>query len=233
MQDKWLSEKADAIQAFADKKDMKNVYSALKVVYGPTSSGSIPLFSADGSTLISDKEKILKRWAEHFNSVLNRPSTINDEAIARLPQVPVDDTLVVPPTVQEVTKDIKRLSNGKAPGADSIPAEIYASGGPKLIESITSLFKLKDASIIHFYKRKRNRNVCDNDRGISLLSIAGKILQPLQRSLGTRRAPREPVWFSRGTLYCRYDLRSSPTTGEVSVAERRFVHHLRGPHESF
>ncbi|XP_044171386.1 uncharacterized protein LOC114973897 [Acropora millepora] len=35
---------------------------------------------------------------------------------------------------------------------------------------------LKDASIIHLYKRKGNRNSCDNHRGISLLSIAGKIL---------------------------------------------------------
>ena len=35
---------------------------------------------------------------------------------------------------------------------------------------------LKDASIIHLYKRKGNPQVCDNHRGISLLSIAGKIL---------------------------------------------------------
>ena len=34
----------------------------------------------------------------------------------------------------------------------------------------------KDASIIHLYKRKGNRNICDNHRGISLLVIAGKIL---------------------------------------------------------
>ena len=34
----------------------------------------------------------------------------------------------------------------------------------------------KDASIIHLYKRKGNPQVCDNHRGISLLSIAGKPL---------------------------------------------------------
>ena len=34
----------------------------------------------------------------------------------------------------------------------------------------------KDASIIHLYKGKGNPQVCDNHRGISLLSIAGKIL---------------------------------------------------------
>ena len=187
MQDKWLAEKAEAIQAHAESKDMKNFFSAIKAVYGPTSSGAHPLLSTDGTELISDKEKILERWAEHFNSVLNRPSTINEEAINRLPQVPVDNALADPPTKKEVTKAIKQLSSGKAPGSDAIPAEIYASGSQKVIESLTNLFnimwaqekipqELKDASIIHLYKRKGNRNNCDNHRGISLLSIAGKIL---------------------------------------------------------
>ena len=42
------------------------------------------------------------------------------------------------------------------------------------VEAIPQDFK--DASIIHLYKRKGNPQVCDNHRGISLLSIAGKIL---------------------------------------------------------
>ena len=33
----------------------------------------------------------------------------------------------------------------------------------------------KDTSIIHLYKRKGNPQACDNHRGISVLSIAGKI----------------------------------------------------------
>ena len=36
--------------------------------------------------------------------------------------------------------------------------------------------EFKDASLVHLYKRKGNRRCCDNHRGISLLSIAGKIL---------------------------------------------------------
>ena len=56
-----------------------------------------------------------------------------------------------------------------------------------LAEKLTELFhcmwrkeasphEFKDASIIHLYKRKRNPQVCDNHRDISLLSIVGKIL---------------------------------------------------------
>jgi len=138
MQDDWYSRQADIIQRYADIKDMKNFYTT---VYGPTTtSSSPPLLSADGNTLISDKEKILERWAEHFNSVLNRPSNINKEAIDRLPQVPIDGSLADPPTEAEVAKAIKRLCSCKAPGDESIPAEVYAAGGPKLVESLTSLF---------------------------------------------------------------------------------------------
>ena len=82
---------------------------------------------------------------------------------------------------------IKLLSSGKAPGSDPIPAEIYKAGGPPVAEKLTELFyiiwrkeaipeEFKDATIIHLFKRKGNPQVCDNHRGISLLSIAGKIL---------------------------------------------------------
>ena len=56
-----------------------------------------------------------------------------------------------------------------------------------MAEKLTELFQcmwrkeaipqdFKDVSIIHLYKRKGNPQVCDKHRGISLLSIAGKIL---------------------------------------------------------
>ena len=187
MQDSWLSKKADEIQSFADRKDMKKFFDALKTIYGPQSSATTPLLSADGTSLLTDTEAFLKRWAEHFDGVLNRPSSINDEAINRLPQVEFNPLLDEPPTVSETVKAIKLLSSGKAPGSDAIPAEIYKAGGPQVAEKLTELFlimwrkeailqEFKDATIIHLFKRKENPQVCDNHRGISLLSIAGKIL---------------------------------------------------------
>ena len=58
---------------------MKKFLDALKTVYGPKSSGTTSLLSADGTSLLTDKEAILKIWAEHFDGVLNRTSSINDE----------------------------------------------------------------------------------------------------------------------------------------------------------
>ena len=53
----------------------------------------------------------------------------------------------------------------------------------KLCELSESMWKkelipqeMKGASMVHLYKRKENRQTCDNHRGILLLSITGKIL---------------------------------------------------------
>ena len=91
------------------------------------------------------------------------------------------------PTVSETVKAIKLLSSGKAPGSDAIPAGIYKAGGSPVAEKLIELFHImwrkeaipqefKDATFIHLFKRKGNPQVCDNHRGISLLSVAGKIL---------------------------------------------------------
>lgn len=157
MQDIWLSQKADEIQAFADSHDMRNFYNAVWAVYGPIASGSAPL-------LLTDKEKILNHWAEHFADIFNRPSSINDEAINCLPQVKINDSLVDP---RQYLRLKRPLNCSRAPGADSIPAEIYKSGGPKLIKRLTEMFcemwkqkripqDFKDASIIHLYKRRNS-----------------------------------------------------------------------------
>ena len=130
MQDSWLrKKKPKEIQSFVDRKDMKKFYDALKAIYGPKSSGATTLLSVYGITLLTVKEAILKRWAEHFNIVLNRPSSINEDAIDRLPQKECSVVLDEFPTVMETRKAVQQLSSGKAPGVDAIPADVYKAGG--------------------------------------------------------------------------------------------------------
>ena len=118
---------------------MKKFHDALKTIYGPKSSGATPLLIADGSTLLIDKDAILKRWAEHFNSVLNCPSSVN--AIDRLPQIECNVLLDEFPTVTETRKAIQHLSSGKASGTDAFPAEVYKVGGLPMAEKLTELFQ--------------------------------------------------------------------------------------------
>ncbi|VDL90742.1 unnamed protein product [Schistocephalus solidus] len=71
MQDAWMIRKAEEIQGCADRNEMKIFFKAIKAIYGPCIKGSAPLLSSDGTTLLTEKSQILKRWAEHFRSVLN------------------------------------------------------------------------------------------------------------------------------------------------------------------
>ncbi len=95
--------------------------------------------------------------------------------------------LADPLTSAETAKALQQTTSGKAPGGDGLPADIYKRGGMALVEKLTSLYQViwrkgevpkvfKDASIVHIYKRKGDRASCDKHPGISLLSIAGKIL---------------------------------------------------------
>ncbi|BHF68468.1 hypothetical protein SprV_0301150300 [Sparganum proliferum] len=127
---------------------------------------------ANGTTQLTDRTQIPQRWAEHFRDVVNRPSTISDAAIARLPQVETNGDLDLPPSLCETIRAVQQVSSGKASGSDAIPAEIYTHGGPQLMNHLTALFwemwrqgevpqDFKDATVVRLYNRKRNRQLCN------------------------------------------------------------------------
>ena len=144
------------------------------------------LYYPDGKTLLTKDEEILERWVEHYSEVLNRDSNINFDAIHAIPQRAVLSEIDIPPSFSEVYDASRQFSRGKRPGKDGIPPEVFLAGGPYLIRKLTELLvkiwkkgevpqDFKDASIVSLFK-KGQRLLCDNYRGISLLSVAGKIL---------------------------------------------------------
>ena len=186
MKDEWWAAKAVELQGYADQHATKLFYSGLKSVYGPVASTMSAIRAPDG-TLLSDRKDILTRWTAHFSELLNRTSAVDPQALDSVPQRPQIAALDVHPTLQEVKKAVSELQTGKSPGPDGIPPEIYKAGGQALCEQLTRLFVLfwekgevpqdfRDANIVHLYKNKGDKSACDNHRGISLLSIAGKLL---------------------------------------------------------
>ncbi|BHF75213.1 hypothetical protein SprV_0501830800 [Sparganum proliferum] len=217
MQGTWTASKAEEIHGYADSIEWKSFFSAIRAVYGPPTKATAPPLTSDGSTLLSEKTQILQKWAGHFRGVLNRPSTISDAAIARLPQVKTNVNLDLPPSLHETIRAVQKLSSGKAPGPDAIPAEIYKHGGPQLMNHLTALFQVvwrqgevsqdfKDATIMHLYERKGNRQLCGKHRGISLLNIAGEIfarilLNRLNNHLEQGLLPENQCGFRRYRVY--------------------------------
>ena len=144
-----------------------------------------PLRSKDGEQLLKDSESITSRWKEHYHDLLNQCSTVSDDVFDQIPQRPLRDELSTEPTMSEVTKAISQLKN-KATGPDGIPAEVFKAGGllltHELLLLLTKIWQneeistdLRDALIVTIFK-KGDKSDCGNYRGISLLSIAGKIL---------------------------------------------------------
>ena len=187
IQNEWWTNIAEKTQLCADTGDYRGFYEALKAVYGPSHQVVSPLRSTDGQALLTDKASILNRWAEHFQTLFSADRSVDESAIQQIPQQPVKEELDEAPTLEEVIKATSQLKCGKAAGVDGIPPEIWKHGGAALHSKLYDLFlccweqgklpqDLRDAVIITLYKNKGEKSDCSNYRGITLLSIAGKIL---------------------------------------------------------
>ena len=108
-----MGRKAEEVQMYADTHNSKKFFSALKAVYGPSKPGSTPLLSADGSMLIKDQEGLRNRWAEHFSTLLNKPSTVDPTALELVPQQPTLNDLDLPPSLDELSKALKQTLAGR------------------------------------------------------------------------------------------------------------------------
>ena len=139
----------------------------------------------DGVTTITDSEGLLRRWKTHFEDLLNNQVNTPDDLLRRTPQHPIRHWMALPPSIQDFNKAISRMRPGKSPGPDNVPLELITHGGSEvrnqLLLLILQIWETKtppndfcDATIITIFK-KGDRENCNNYRGISLLSIAGKI----------------------------------------------------------
>ena len=153
--------------------------------------------------LIFEEDKKIERWAEHFSSLLNRPSTQSLGPDAATISEPYD-VCCDPPTVGEISATILRLRNNKSPGEDGIPPEVYKACLPVLIVPLHELFcaiwqqeKFPTdwgTSLLLPIPKKGDLSVCDNYRGISLIDIAAKVFAVLllNRFSATRDARTRP-----------------------------------------
>ena len=165
----------------------------------------------------------MERWGEHYGELYSTVTTVSEEALNSISNLPVLTKLDEQPSAEELSKAIDALAPGKAPGKDGIPAEILQCGKPALIKPLHHLLcqcweegvvqDMKDSKIITLYKNKGERADCNNYRGISLLSIAGKAfakvaLKRLQ-ILGDRVYPESQCGFrpERSTVDMIFSLR--------------------------
>ena len=123
---------------------------------------------------------------EHYSDLYSRENTVTPSALGTIKCMPIMEELDAEPTVDELSKAIDSLAAGKAPGSDSIPPDLIKHCKTTLLHPLHEVLcqcwregsvpqDMRDAKIITLYKNKGERSDCNNYRGISLLSIIGKV----------------------------------------------------------
>ncbi|KAK3543028.1 hypothetical protein QTP70_008717 [Hemibagrus guttatus] len=170
-----------------------------------------------GGELLASTGDIVRRWKEYFEDLLNPTDTPSvEEPEAEDSEV---DSFI---TQAEVTEVVLQLLGGKAPGVDEIRPEYLKSLDVVGLSWLTCLCNIAWRSgtvpldwatrvVIPLFK-KGDRRVCSNYRGITLLSLPGKVysrvLERRVRPLVEPQIQEEQCGFrpSRGTLDQLYTL---------------------------
>jgi len=155
--------------------------------------------------LVTEKKKVLQRWAEHFDELLNGHGDEDRNKSDGVGEGETEDmgesldkeedeeygtdrnleTTDVP-TKEEVKAAVDKLKNNKTPGPDGMPSEILKEGykhmEDRIYELIVQIWNEEriplswvEALICPIYKKGDVQN-CENFRGISLVNIAYKVL---------------------------------------------------------
>ena len=89
-------------------------------------------------------------------------------------------------SLEEVGEEVNEMKSGKAPGLDGFPVKCSQKGGMAVLDWLVRLLNLSfdmgvvpmdwcGACIVSLYKCKGDKCECSNSRGISLLSVVGKL----------------------------------------------------------
>ena len=142
--------------------------------------------------LVSNQPEVLSRWAQYFDELLN------DQFSEQLEAPLVDSVMLLPRSIEEIRKAIRRLKNNKAPGTDGIAAELVKNGVARLENEIhqivTEVWDNEsmpcdwNLGIIYPIYKKGDRLDCNNYRSITVLNTAYKIFSLiLQESRTSKR----------------------------------------------
>ncbi|KAK3539305.1 hypothetical protein QTP86_034177 [Hemibagrus guttatus] len=167
------------------------------------------VYGGGGELLVSAGD-IVGRWKEYFEDLLNPTDTPSvEEPEAEDSEV---DSFI---TQAEVTEVVQQLLGGKAPGVDEIRPEYLKSLDVVGLSCLTRLCNIAWRSgtvpldwatgvVVPLFK-KGDRRVCSNYRGITLLSLPGKVYS---RVLKRRVQPvLEGSWeFAQPVHMCFVDL---------------------------
>ena len=194
----FISTLTSEAEEAARYNNIKALYDNIRSLTNKFRKSSRPVKDKNGRTLKTHEEQ-MSRWVEHFKAVLNQEPPIEKAQIQPSQELlPIDCSR---PSKSEISKAIQHLKNNKAPGPDNIPAEILKADINTTTQMLYDLIgKIWEEEKVpndwkegHLVKlpKKGDLSICDNYRGIMLLSVPGKvlyriILERLKRAVDTK-----------------------------------------------
>lgn len=179
----WEREKMEKVEVLARTKDFRQMYALIREEKRGFQARSSMCEDKDGN-LVVEPRKVLERWTEHFQEILNGTDEkgIEEEEGYYLPGPDVEMHEL---GLAETKEAIKGMKNNKAPGEDNITAELIKYGGDILHSKMHQLMlriwqeeqmpeEWRVALLCPIHK-KGSKLCCGNYRGISLLNLGYKV----------------------------------------------------------
>jgi len=185
---KWVEAQADAMEVASEKNDIGGVYRIVRTLTGKHKRRPANVKDDEGN-LITNTTAKQTQWKDYFEKLLNNVITDPNQrskllnSSVRFPRLEVNEE---PPSTTEILAAIKKLKNGKSPGLDNINAELLKHGNLELAEELATLYECTwskglipsewKKGVITIVPKSGDLSKCSNNRGITLLPLALKVL---------------------------------------------------------
>ncbi len=179
-----LENKITQLELDYKQNNSHNLFRTVRELEGKPKKPLSAVKDSQGNTH-TDKISVLKCWEEHFSAHLNTAFPHQPTATNEISDAPDDADDLPPISREEIEQAVKKMKSRKAPGIDSITAEVLKTGGKPMIEMLHKIFNQiwkqektpKDWArmLVTPIHKKGDKLNPGNYRAISLLSIPGKV----------------------------------------------------------
>ena len=181
-----LRDLCETVDRHVNTGDARLAFRAIRQLRAPASrTRCAGVRAADGHVL--SEEDVPKRWAEYFEELhgADPPSrelpTKDAAPLAPDPPISIDE-----PDLAEIRKALGQLKDGKAPGVCGVYVEMLKVGGEATLRWLHTLIcsawntgviptDWKRGLVVPIWKGKGDVRECSNYRGVTLLSVPGKV----------------------------------------------------------
>uniref|UniRef100_A0A146KQ35 RNA-directed DNA polymerase from mobile element jockey n=1 Tax=Lygus hesperus TaxID=30085 RepID=A0A146KQ35_LYGHE len=181
------------------ENNQKLFYKALKNMRREGKDCPLKFIKDKQGKVLHKTNEIMKRWREYFSELLSGPSSNHyaedqdqvedDFSTPQALEEATREELPTPddnPTMDELRSALQSMKLGKSAGHDGITPEMLKYMGPVGEEMLMKVFTIawdtatipKDwevSVIVPIFKNKGDNRECSSHRGISLLSVPGKL----------------------------------------------------------